>query len=201
MEIKKQILCLILVVLVILFTAPTKTFSQTATVPVNITVNGTLTISDANNDTNSGKNPTLTVNLSVTPDLGAANVTGTANFRLRTNKSKWRLVAQRTKEVDNGPTKITATDVGLTISTTAGSTANANAGKLVPPFDSATNLSKISTSSPVDVIVGTSKTSSARDSANANNYFQVNTTYSIFPDFFYQPGTWSTIITYNLVSP
>ena len=201
MRIKKEIFCIALIVLLIFLAVPMKSLSQTATVPINITVNGTLTISNAANDSNSGKDPTLNVNLSITPDLGAASVSGNANFRLRTNRSNWRLTAQRTLEVDTGPTNITSMDVGLTITTQAGSTGNANAGMLVAPFTSATNVGSISTSAPVDVISGSAKTSTSRDSANTNNYFQVNTTYSIFPDYFYQPGTWATTITYNLVSP
>lgn len=193
------IFCIILLLANVLLSP--KSFSQTATVPININVNGTLTISDANNDASSGKNPTINVNLSITPDLGAASVTGDANFRIRTNQSKWRLIAQRTKENDSGPTNIEAKDVGLLVTTQAGSKADPNAGKLVSPFISQTNLSSVSTSSPVNVIVGEKKTSIDRDNTNANNYFQVNTKYSIFPDFFYQPGTWSTTITYNLVSP
>lgn len=201
MENKKQFFCLLFISLLILFLVPLGSFSQTATVPINISVNGTLTISDANNDASSGKNPTINVNLSITPDLGAAQVTSDANFRIRTNRPNWRLTAQRTLETDNGPTNITSMDVGLLITTQAGSNANAMAGTLVAPFTSQTDIGSISTSSPVNVISGSSKTSVTRDSTNINNYFQVNTRYSIFPDFFYQPGTWSTTITYNLVSP
>jgi hypothetical protein len=187
----------------ILFSSLTiyKAVSQSATVPISINVNGTLTISDANNDASSGRNPTINVNLSVTPDLGAAAVTGNANFRIRTNKATWKLNAQRTQEVDNGPTNITASDIGVLISTQAGSRANSMAGTLVAPFNSQTDLSKISIVAPVDVVNGTAKTSTSRDTTNQNNYFQINTQYSIQPDFFYQPGTWSTTITYNLVSP
>ena len=195
----KKIFCLI--ILVVLFFARLQSFSQTATVPISINVNGTLTISDASNDASSGKNPTINVNLSVTPDLGAAAATGNANFRIRTNRPNWRLTAQRTTEIDTGPTNIISKDINLLISTQAGSNANAMAGTLVAPFNAQTDLSSISTSVPVDVISGTAKTSTARDSNNTNNYFQVNTTYSILPDFFFQPGTWRTTITYNLVSP
>ena len=178
-----------------------QTFSQTATVPINITVNGNLTISDANNDASSGKDPTLNVNISITPDLGAAAATGNANFRIRTNRSNWKLVAQRTSEVDTGPTNISASDVGLLITTQAGSKANPDAGSLVAPFNTKTDISKISTSTPVNVISGKLKTSRERDNTNSNNYFQINTQYSITPDFFYQPGIWKTTVTYNLVSP
>ena len=197
----KKKFCRLLLTLITLFLIPANSFAQSATVPINITVNGTLTISDANNDASSGKNPTLNVNLSVTPDLGAAQAAGDANFRIRTNRPNWRLTAQRTTEVDSGPTNVLAMDVGLLVTTQAGTNANAMAGTLVSPFTAQTNVGSISTSSPVDVVQGTSKTSSARDGSNANNYFQVNTHYSIFPDFFYGPGTWSTTVTYNLVSP
>ena len=201
MNLKRYFIYAILLVLLVLLTVPVKTFSQSATVPININVNGTLTISDAANDSNAGKNPTINVNLSITPDLGAAPVTGNANFRIRTNRSAWRLTAQRTTEVDTGPTNIVAMDIGVLISTQAGTNANAMAGTLVAPFTAQTDLSSISTSAPVDVISGTAKTSAARDTTNTNNYFQINTLYSILPDFFFQPGTWRTTITYNLVSP
>ena len=166
-----------------------------ATVPLTITVNGTLVISDADNDTMAGSNPTKNVSISVTPDLGAATATGSANFRVRTNRSAWRLTAQRTASSAGG-TGLADTDVMVDITKSNGSSANASAGSLVAPFTAQTDLSSIPTAAPaVDVISGTAKTSSARDSANANNWFGVNTTYSVIPDFFYTPGTFSTTIT------
>jgi hypothetical protein len=201
MKLKNQYIFLSLVVAGLLLAAPIQTLSQTATVPLSITVNGNLTISDANNDASSGKDPTLNVNLSITPDLGAAAAIGNANFRIRTNRSSWKLVAQRTSEVDSGPTNISASDVGLLVTTQAGSKANPDAGSLVAPFNTKTDISKVPTSTPVNVVLGKLKTSRERDNTNSNNYFQINTQYSIAPDFFYQPGTWKTTITYNLVSP
>lgn len=171
-----------------------------ASVPVSIEVNGSLVVSDADNDTMAGKDPTKNVSLTVTPDLGQTTQTGTANFRIRSNRSTWRLTAQRTAS-DAGGTGIGDTDVLVDIAKSAGSNANANAGSIVAPFTAQTNLSSITTASAVDVINGTAKTSSAKDNSNANNYFQVNTTYSIQPDFFYTPGTYSSTITYSLVSP
>ncbi len=191
----------IFIILILLYSIPLETFSQSAIVPINITVNGTLTLSDTNNDTKSGKDPTLNVNLTITPDLGASGSIGGASFRIRTNRPNWRLTAQRTQEVDTGPTNIVAMDVALVISTQAGSNANATAGILVAPFNASTDLNSVPVSSPATVVSGTAKTSSARDSTNTNNYFQVNTIYGISPDFFFQPGTWRTTITYNLVSP
>ena len=198
----KQIFGLFLIILLV-----SSTYMQvpdvkaaTATVPLSVTVNGSLVISDADNDTMSGTNPTKNVSISVTPDLGATNATGSANFRIRTNRSAWRVTAQRTAS-DAGDTGIADTDVKVDITKSAGSNASASAGALVSPFTAQADISSISTSSAVDVINGTAKTSSAKDSSNASNWFQLSTTYSIFPDFFYTPGTYSTTITYSLVSP
>ena len=171
-----------------------------AIVPVNVTVNGALVITDALNDSMAGTNPNINVTLNVTPDLNAANVTGQANFRIRTNRSAWRLTAQRT--ISNaGGTGIVDTDVTLSVAKSAGSTGNASAGALVSPFTSSTTLNSIPTASSTDVVSGCAQTSNAKDGTNTNNYFQVNTTYAISPDFFYTPGTYSTTVTYNLVSP
>lgn len=171
-----------------------------ASVPLSVTVNESLVISDADNDTMAGKNPTKNVNLSVTPDLGQTLQSASANFRVRSNRATWRLTAQRTAS-DAGSTGITDADLLVDISKSAGSSANASAGALVAPFTSQTNLSSINTAAAVDVINGTAKTSSAKDNSNTNNWFQVGTTYSIQPDFFYSPGTFSSTITYSLVSP
>lgn len=199
---KKKFLGLFLTILLILSVCILDVLEvkAAATVPLSVTVNGSLVISDADNDTMLGKDPTKNVNISVTPDLGATNATGSANFRIRTNRSAWRVTAQRTAS-DAGTTGIADTDVKVDIAKSTGSTANAAAGALVLPFTAQANLSNIPTISAADVIAGTAKTSSAKDGSNTNNWFQVNTTYSITPDFFYTPGTFSTTITYNLVSP
>lgn len=198
----KQMRGLLLIVLLLCIDAINmpEVKAESASVPLSITVNGSLVVSDADNDTMAGKDPTKNVSLAITPDLGHTLQSGGANFRIRSNRSTWRLTAQRTAS-NAGGTSIADTDVLVDIAKSAGSSANANAGALVAPFTSQTNLSSIDTAAPVDVINGTAKTSSMRDSNNANNWFQVSTTYSIQPDFFYTPGTFSSTITYNLVSP
>ncbi len=197
----KQIRVLLLILL--LFCANSIRLSDvkaaTGTVPLSITVNGSLVVSDADNDTMSGENPTKNVSLSVTPDLGHTLQSGSANFRIRSNRTAWRLTAAKTAS-DAGGTGISDSDVLVDIAKSAGSSANANAGALVAPFNAQTSLASITTSA-VDVIDGTAKTSSSRDANNTNNWFQVSTTYSIQPDFFYTPGTFSSTITYSLVAP
>ena len=174
--------------------------AASGSVPVSIAVNGTLVISDASNDTQSGENPTKNVSLTVTPDLGHTVQSGSAAFRLRTNKSSWRLTAQRTAS-STGNTNISDADVKVDIAKTAGSSANANSAAIASTFASQTDLSSISTSSAVDVINGSAKTSADKDPNNTNNYVEIGTTYSIQPDFFYTPGTFSSTITYSFVSP
>ncbi len=173
--------------------------AQTATVPVSVTVNGSLVVSSAAADNAGGKNPTLNVSLSVTPDLGASAVTGTANFRLRTNNAMWTLSATKTA-FSAGGTGLAATDVLLDVAKSAGSNANASAGAIQAPFTSQTSINSIGASATT-IIAGTAITSSARDSSNTDNYFQVNTTYTVNPDFFFTPGTASSTITYTLSSP
>lgn len=174
--------------------------AASATVPLTLTVNGNLVITDADNDTASGKNPTKNVSISLTPDLGATTASGNAGFRIRTNNTAWRLTAQRTA-TSAGGTGIADSDVKVDIAKSAGSSANLNSGALVAPFTAQADLGNIPSASTADVISGTAKTSSSKDSTNTNNYFQVSTTYSIYPDFFYTPGTFSTTVTYSLVSP
>ncbi len=198
----KQMRGLLLIMLLLCVNAITmpEVKAESASVPLSIAVNGSLVVSDGDNDTMAGKDPTKNVSLTVTPDLGQTLQSGSANFRIRSNRSAWRLTAQRTAS-NTGGTGIADNDVLVDIAKSAGSSANASAGALVAPFTSQTNLSSIATAAPVDVVNGTAKTSSAKDADNTNNWFQVSTTYSIQPDFFYTPGTFSSTITYSLVSP
>ena len=195
-----KLLSLVVLLLVINLAFTNDAKAATAGVPLSITVNGSLLLTDAGNDTMSGQDPTLNVNIAVTPDLGATTASGSANFRVRTNNTNWRVTAQRTAS-STGSTGIADGDVKVDIATSAGTTGNASAGALAAPFNAQTNLSSIPTASAADVITGTAKTSSAKDGSNTNNYFQVDTTYSIAPDFFFAPGIFSTTITYSVVSP
>ena len=174
--------------------------SNQAIVPLNITVHGKLVITDANNDNKAGSNPTLNVLLRLTPDLNNQTASGSSAIRIRTNLSTWKLTALRSN-LTNSNTNINPDDITLKFTTQSGSTANPNCGKLLSPFDQITTLSQISTASPIEILTGTDKTSIARDPENKGNWFQLNSNYSISPDFFYGIGEWNTTISYNLVSP
>ena len=175
--------------------------SNQATVPINITVEGKLIITDAENDNKSGSNPTLNVNLKLIPDLNNSVVSGSSSIRIRTNLNSWKLTAQRSNLSDSA-VNMDPKDISLSFTTQAGSKANPNAGKLLSPFNNqAADLSRISTNGPTDVLIGVSKTSLDRDPENRNNWFQLTSNYSVSPDFFYEIGDWNTTISYSLVSP
>lgn len=174
--------------------------SNQATVPLNITVSGKLIITDSENDNKSRANPTINVNLKLTPDLNNSAVYGSSSIRIRTNLNSWKLTAQRSN-VSDSPVNIDPEDISLSFTTQTGSKANPNAGKLLSPFNQTANLSQVSTNGPTDVLIGLSKTSLDRDPENKNNWFQLTSNYSVSPDFFHEIGEWSTIVGYSLVSP
>lgn len=194
--------CFVVIFSIILYLSTTfiKVSPNQAIVPLNITVHGKLIITDAENDIKSGENTTTNISLSLTPELNNTIISGSSSIRIRTNLSNWKLFAQRIEQT-NSTTIIDPQDIKLLFTTQAGSKANPDAGKLVSPFNGITTLSQISTKKATDILIGNSKTSMDKDITNKNNWFQLTSTYSISPDFFYDKGEWNTLISYNLVSP
>ena len=199
-KIKSKTFFILFSFVIFFFSGDLFAYSYQAIVPLNITVQGKLVITDGENDTKSSLNPTTNVLLRITPDLSNSIVSGTSSVRIRANLSSWKLIAQR-KDISNQETNIDLHDIALSLKTEAGTSANTNCAKLLPPFDSTTNITQISATGPTEILSGNNKTSTARDTENKNNWFQLTSTYSILPDFFYSPGEWNTVISYNLVSP
>lgn len=184
-----------IVIFLLVITSTNKNISfaqQSATVTNNLTVNSVIVISDASTETS---DPTSSVALSLTPSVGASDATGSANFRIRTNQPSWRLVVSK-GTYSAGTTSTAESDITITLSTSAGSNGNASAGTL--QYTSKT-LSSITNGETV--VSGTAKTSSTRDSTNTNNFFQVNTSYSIPQDFFFTPGTATITLTFTASAP
>lgn len=197
----KRIATVFAVVILLSFSSTNlKANSNTATVPLKITVEGKLVITEAENDTIAGKDPTIDVLLKLSPSLENTVVSGSSNVRIRTNLKSWKLTAQRSINEINS-LNIDPKDISCSFSTKAGSKANLNAGKLIPPFNEITNLNQISSNSPTEVLAGIDKTSSSKDPQNLENWFQLTSTYSAKPDFFYSEGEFNTVISYSLVSP
>ena len=174
--------------------------SNQATVPINITVAGKLIITDAESDNIPNSAPNLDRMLRFQKSSNKSSVYLNKAIRIRTNLNTWKLTAQRT-DLQNQVVTINPKNISVLFTTQAGSKANRNAGKLISPFNTKTNLSKISSISPVEILIGNSKTSSGRDPKDRNNWFQLTSTYTISPSFLSKNSQWSTLISYNLVSP
>ncbi len=152
-----------------------KACSNSTTVPINIEVQGRLIITDENSD-NAGSARSLTVsNINLDRKGRSTTVLNDSRMRIRTNLSKWRLVAQVT-DISTGKRRINPRFVAIRYETSAGSKGNPNAGRLVPPFNRVTSLSTISKGFPVTILEGKDKTSLERDKGNNNNWFGVNLT-------------------------
>lgn len=174
--------------------------AQTATIHTGLNVAGSITLSDDALDTMAGKNPTLNVNVSVTPDVEETVAFDLANFRIRTNLSMWQLNAIRSG-FSAGTTNLVAGDVALSFIKTAGSDGDSASCSLVAPFTGVTDLTMISTGSQTAVCTGTSMTANqVSDSTNPNNYVRFQTIYMVPQDFFYDPGVATDTITYTVVS-
>lgn len=183
---------IVLLFLVIIVTSKDSCFAQIATVTNNLTVNPTIVISDASTESS---NPTQSVALSLTPSVGASNATGSANFRIRTNQPAWHVIVTK-GTYSAGTTSTAESDITVALTTSAGSSANASAGTLAYASKTLSSITSGET-----IVTGTAKTSSLRDSSNTNNYFQVNTSYSIPQDFFFTPGSATTSLTFTLSAP
>lgn len=199
-NIKTKVIVFFICLAVFASTINLKVDSSQVLVPLTITVHGKLIITDAENDSMSGENPTLNVLLNLTPGLNNMPVSGKTAIRIRTNLNNWKLTAQRLELIPS-TTNVDPKDVSLTFTTQTGLKGNPGAGKLISPFDSVCSLDKIPTTGTTDILAGHSKTSLERDPGNKNNWFQLTSDYSISPDFFYGTGNWDTVISYNLVSP
>jgi len=186
------ILSALLVVAVCSFTNIQK--ADAAVANLTITVMNGLTITDTSNTTNPQN-----VAIAITPDVGAAAQTGNANFYIRSNYPTWSLTALRSALSDPSSTGLALTDIGYAVTLgTHGTNANASAGAVAGSFAS-TTLNTLTTSAQA-IVTGSAKTSSARDSANTQNFFKVNNAFTVNQDFFFSPGVVTVSVTYALTA-
>lgn len=175
--------------------------AQTATVPIMITVNGAITVTDAANDLMAGKDPSaLNIAVTVTPDVEETDATATNSFRVRTNHTMWTLSATKTA-FNAGTTNIPETSVGYEITKTAGSDADVAACAFQGVFTGATTLDMVTVASQT-VCAGTAKIAmAASNSMNVNNYLQFDSTVTVPQDFFFEPGTATSQLDFTVTNP
>lgn len=148
-------------------------------------------------------NPTLSANFDFVPDLNPFSECWNGEFRVRSKNNNWRLVADRV-----GPTPIStqgdpkndihAKDLTFQLNLMSFGMADPNGAILVPPFDSATNLSSIHS--------GTFVVSGIKKSGNSclpqvPHYYAVSNNLCLFRDFVYNVGSYQGQVSYLLVAP
>lgn len=150
-----------------------KAYSNSATVPLSIEVHGKLIITDENNDNKSTRRVNSTSHINLDRRREFYNVVSENGLRIRTNVKKWRLIATITEDSVEGKS-ISSKNILLRYKTSAGSSANPDAGRLVAPFNKKVRLKAVLKNPNLIVIEGNSKTSLERDKENENNWFGVN---------------------------
>lgn len=154
-------------------------------------------------DTNNNSNPTINLSYDLIPEVGAVSVSMTYGIRLRTSAMSWRLQASRsgpTRTSGSGPASqnISASDINYTASL-VGIMTMAGSATLVAPFNAVTTQSSINTTN-TPIVQGTARTA-ANCNAMSGTYWQYSVTESIYPDFFYNVGTYSDTVSYTLTAP
>ncbi len=154
-------------------------------------------------------NPSFVHNFNVSPSLSFSNTPSQSiNLRLRSTGNNWRLLAYRSGpnaiSSTGGPSgnNLSASDISYN-ATLSGVMVTAGRATLTPPFTSLTDLSSINTSN-TEIMRGTQRTSAncaQVTSGMTTQYWQLTTAHTIPQDFFFNVGSYQTIINYTLVSP
>lgn len=169
------VLCYFVVIVYLFTVGASSAYSNSATVPLSIEVNGKLIITDEETDTFSASRQSTLVPININRSKDDFNILGTSGIRIRSNVDKWSLIAKIT-ELSVNKKRISPKLISLKYQTSAGSKGNPNAAKLLAPFNRPTSLSTIPKDMPVTVLEGRSKTSLQRDEGNHNNWFGLNLT-------------------------
>lgn len=138
----KIISTIILTLLLVINTSFLAARSSNAVIPLNISVQGKLIISDAKSDGNNNSN--------------TLDTTSNTKIRIRTNLNRWQLVANRNNETKNNT-------ILISYKLNAASKANPRAAKLNPIFNNPVLLNSIHRNSQTTILEGFSKTSLERD--------------------------------------
>jgi hypothetical protein len=194
---KRIILLVPMLLMLVAFTPLTAQKASADSVSaIMITVGSAVAISNSLD----AANGTLPVTLTVTPAIGASDATSTNEIRIRANTTGWMLAAYQSAVFANGGSNLAATDIMLAyVVGTPGATGNSGAGTVTFAGTTLNNLGT-SAGAATAIVGGTAKTamSASGNSSNLTNYFAVDSTVSVYQDFFFTPGTATGEITYVL---
>lgn len=146
-------------------------YSNSATVPINIKVNGKLIITDEASENSVSGDKSLITNINTDRSKKNFNIVDEYKLRVRSNVGKWRLVGNITEIPAGKKERINPKFIRLTYETSNGSKANPSSARLSNQFAIPVPLSIIPQGTDFTVLEGISKTSLERDKGNHNNWY------------------------------
>lgn len=202
----RLVLCYFVVVIHLLSFGASSAYSNSATVPLSIEVNGKLIITDEDTDNLSSSRQSTLVPINIDRSRNNFNILGTSGIRIRSNLERWKLLAKIT-ELSVNEKRINPKLISIHYETSVGSKGNPNAARLIAPFNRPTRLSTIPKDMPVTVLDGRSKTSLDRDTGNHNNWFGLTLTAEYTgnerrarTNIKYSKSQYKAVVAYALVS-
>ena len=183
--------------------------SSSAVVPINITVNGRLIITDENAELGSSSKSRVTENINIDRSRPNFDLSNSYTLRIRSNVNRWKLTGHLQELPIKTTKKINPKFIRVTYKTSAGSSANVNSAMLAAPFNAPVPLSNIPKKSDFIVLEGNSKTSLHRDKENKNNWYGLSFNVDFVgknglalerTDPVYRKKKYNAIVSYTLVS-
>lgn len=194
------ILVVVLVLSWVVKFTPMESHACSAVVPISITVNGRIVVTDAVDDSSTkGRSGIIQQSILVRKRKGSDIYKGQSSLRIRSNLKKWQLLTNRT---DSDSNNLDSDNFYITYDIEHAANANPLAASLTRKFKGEVPLANIPSGSSVVLVNGKTKTSIARDSKNANNWVGVNLKYTYYPKNEENlDNALSTVISYSVVSP
>jgi len=183
-----------------------KVYSNYASVPINIKVNGKLIITDENTETGKSR---ISENINIDRSRPDFDLSNSYTLRIRSNVNRWKLTGHLQEVPVKKTQKINPRYIRIMYKTSAGNTANVNAAMLAAPFNAPVPLNKIPKKSDFVVLEGSSKTSLKRDKENKNNWYGLSFNVDFVgknglalerTDPIYRKKKYNAIVSYTLVS-
>ena len=148
-------------------------------------------------------NPVISANFNLLPELGVFKDCFEGSIRIRTNRSNWRLIANRVGPEPiriNGDPKdnIKPKDITFLATLKAFGKAPSNGGVLVSPFFYETDLSSIQSGT---LIASGIKKSDNSCSPHNSSFYQIRSTLCLFRDFVFNVGEYNGEVSYTVIAP
>ena len=148
-------------------------------------------------------NPSINANFTILPDISPFTDCWEGTIRIRSNRSSFRLTANRsgptsTSMTGNPQDDVTASDLTLLFQFKNFGMAQPDGAILVSPFSSETDLSSIQ--SGTFILSGLKKSGNSCSNFDPN-FYKLTKRLCLFRDFVFNPGEYNGQVFYLLVAP